>query len=647
MWWKSKKPEVIEAKAEKVLEERREKHKMVISEVMMDRLNAMSSPLSDTPRVPPYPNFPVEPYTPPKGVCPAEHVLAMDAANPQIIAQNAIFFSGLGFPGFPYLTELTQLTEYRDMSERIAAEMTRKWIKLRSQGEEDKSETIKVIDAALKRHKIRDLFRYAAVLDGFMGRAQLFMNFGDIEGEELETPLMLNQYKITRDSLRGFKIVEPITTYPAVYNSSNPLRGDYYVPSAWFVYGQKVHATRMLQFISRPLPDLLKPVYNFSGMSLSQLAQPYVDYWLQTRDSVGTLLKNFSTPVLETDTSSALEGGNGQELLKRAAMYTKFRDNQGLFITNKETENFKIENVPLAGLDKLQAQAQEHMAAVAKTPLVVLLGITPTGLNASAEGDMRVWYSYVADQQEVLFRSNLEIVIKVIMLSELGYIDDDITFNFLPLVEMTEKEHALIRHVDASASTQYVAMGAIRPEEVRNQLATDPTSGYDNLNVNSGPIIPPSNLEGGKKDTTGASVHQGVGMGTEMGNELGFGDAFNEVLDSIDGAIDVAEETAKSGLLRDEFHGNQSTGGFGAASEHPYVTSTKLSAIAQAASRRAAQYGTKRNHDLALKAHRRALASHQRSMDTASSNARTVHDAFIDAHTTAIAMHEVALSGGA
>src|SRR5574340_520398 len=399
--------------------------------------------------------------------------LALDGAinaSAMLTTMNGITASvldGMGFPGFPFLTELTQLTEYRDMSERTAAEMTRKWIKLRSTSkDDDKQDIIDIVDREMKRHRVRDHFRYAAVMDGFMGRCMLFPNLGDITGPELETPLMLNHFKIKKGSLRGFKIVEPITTYPAAYNASNPLAEDYYVPSSWFVYGQKVHASRLLNFVSRPLPDLLKPVYNFSGMSLSQLAQPYVDYWFGTRDSVGKLIRNFSTTVLSTDLDTLLTQ-SGDDLLRRSKLFTRLRDNQGLFMVNKSSESLEQLNVPITGLDKLQAQAQEHMAAVAKTPLVILLGITPTGLTTTAEGDIRVHYDYVADQQERIFRKNLETVIKLIMLDQLGYIDEDVTFDFVSLFEMTGKELAMVRKSDGDLAVELIQTGVLSPLEVR------------------------------------------------------------------------------------------------------------------------------------------------------------------------------------
>ena len=57
-------------------------------------------------------------------------------------------------------------------------------------------------------------------------------------------------------------------------------------------------------------------------------------------------------------------------------------------------------SAPLGTLDALQAQSQEQLASVSGIPLVELLGITPAGLNASSEGELKAYYGRIHDDQE-------------------------------------------------------------------------------------------------------------------------------------------------------------------------------------------------------------------------------------------------------
>jgi phage-related protein (TIGR01555 family) len=430
-------------------------------------------------------------FVPPDVVgVPAGPKLAMDDAMSDVYGYvNQSFGCHESFPGYPLLAQLTQIAEYRMLSEKTANAMVRKWIKLHSKGDGDKTKQIAEIEEAMTQLNVREMFGECAKLDGFFGRGQLFVDLGEVEGAGLETPLFKDK-SVVLGKLRKLKVVEPMFTYPNVYNSSNPLADDYYKPRSWFVMGQKVHATRLLTFVSRPVPVILKPAYNFGGMSMTQLARPYVENWLKTRTSVNRMISNYSTSGLKTDMSTVLTGDSGEDLLARADLYSQIRDNQGLMLVDNNTEEFFQFNTPLSGLDQLQAQAQEHMASVASMPLPVLTGVTPSGLNASSEGDIRIFYDHVHDMQCSLFKDNLQEVLELVQLSVHGAVDPDIGFDFVSLWEQDAGELAANRKSDAEAAAVLVDIGAVSPEEVRQKLATDENSGYNGINVNKMPEPP-------------------------------------------------------------------------------------------------------------------------------------------------------------
>lgn len=416
--------------------------------------------------------------------------MAMDETPYEYLNQNALY-SGQAFLGYPFLAMLTQQPEYRKMTEVIAKEMTRKWIKVCASGDEDKSEKVAKIEAALKKFKMQALFRKAAELDGFFGRGQIFIDVKSPKGgparnnpSELESPLLRDPAKVPKGSLLGFRVIEPVWTYPSAYNANNPLAPDYFKPSKWYVMGQTVHTTRLLMFVSREVPDLLKAAYNFGGVSMSQLAQPYVNNWIRTRDSVSDLVHSFSINGVKTDMSSVLQGGAGQELFARLEVFNKMRDNRGAFVLDKDMEEFFQFNTPLSGLDALQAQAQEQMASVSNIALVKLTGITPAGLNASSDGEIRVFYDFILSLQEMIFTDNLTQVLELIQLSEFGEIDEDINFEFVPLYQLDEVQQATVRKTDADADAVMITSGVISPDDARRRISGDPESRYHGLEVN-------------------------------------------------------------------------------------------------------------------------------------------------------------------
>ena len=434
-------------------------------------------------------------YEPPVGVIPADirsAVLAMDATPYDSLNGSYPEFVFGGFPGYPYLAQLAQLPEYRRMVSVIAEEMTRKWIKVKAagDGDESKAERVALLVAAMERYKVQDVFRLAIEHDGFFGRGQIYIDVRSPLGlsawtdrEELQSKLFVSNKKITPGSLVGFRVIEPVWTYPGIYNADNPLSDDFYKPAEWYVMGKTVHSSRMLDLVSRPVPDMLKAAYNFGGLSLTQIAEPYVSNWLRTRDSVGDVLHSFSLSGIMTNMGLALQGKNDPNYAKRAELYNRTRDNRGLLMLDKTSEEFFQFNTPLSGLDTLQAQAQEHMFFVSAIPSVKFAGLSPTGLNASSEGEIKVFYDTIAAGASRLLKHPLKRVMDIIQLSEFGEIDPDITFEFEPLHEMTREQLATIRKTEAETDQIYESVGAVTNNEVREKLASDPNSPYSGLDL--------------------------------------------------------------------------------------------------------------------------------------------------------------------
>lgn len=438
---------------------------------------------------PPY-RFKVAPPALPPGVAPAGVVPPVMAMDATAYAYAGETYGAAGFPGYPYLVNLSTRSEFRAFAAALSTELTREWIELTSASEDGEASTkLPEIEAELKRLNVRGVFQKAAEHDCYFGRAQLFV---ELKGHERNMPLVLSNKTVAKGSLVRVVPIEPMWTTPSMYNSLDPAAPDFYRPTKWYMLGQEVHASRMLTIVTRELPDMLKPAFNFGGMSLSQLAEPYVDNWLRTRQSVSDLINNFSITALATSMDQVLSGADdGTDLFARAALFTTGRSNKGLMLLDKEREELVQINTPLGGLHELQAQSQEQMCSVSRMPAIVLTGISPSGLNASSEGEIRTFYDWITAQQEAHYRAPLEVILKLVQLSLYGEIDEDIGFKFVPLYQMTPAEEAEIRSKNATSATAYINAGVIDPSEERERLARDPASGYQGLDT-SVEIVPPT-----------------------------------------------------------------------------------------------------------------------------------------------------------
>jgi hypothetical protein len=247
---------------------------------------------------------------------PADSRIAADEALGQVSSwaggawgalSNHVAFEGVGFLGYPYLSELAQRPEYRVIVETIATEMTRKWIRIQAKGDKDKAKKIDQLKAELDRLKVREVFCKACEVDGYFGRAHIYLDTGATDDrDELATPIgnggnRISEKKFQKGDLKRLAVVEPIWTYPANYDAFDPLKPDWYRPQRWYVMSKQVHVSRLLTFVGREVPDLLKPCYSFGGLALTQMAKPYVENFLNIRQSVADIIQAFTVFVLHTN----------------------------------------------------------------------------------------------------------------------------------------------------------------------------------------------------------------------------------------------------------------------------------------------------------------------------------------------------------
>ncbi len=413
--------------------------------------------------------------------------LAMDNCLPSALrSMIECDQEGSKFLGYPFLQVLSQNPLISAGVETIADEMTKKFIKLVHTGDDSakkecgmKSEfavedKLKILEAELKKFKISSLFRRCAEKTGYYGGCLAYIDTGGIDDPELlKSPLYFDRTIIKKGSLKHFTIIDPVNVSPGFYNTSDPLRNDYFKPQTWFVMGKEVHASRFLYFAGKEAPLLLKPAYNFFGVSQAQLAFEYVENFQKNRDSGSELLNKFSVSIFKTNMQNAMYAGETAELERRIQYFVHKRHNDGVFVLDKDDEDFIKSDTSLGGVTDIIRQSLELIASVFRLPAVKYLGISPSGFNATGESDLKNFYSLIESLQEKLFADNLEKVLKLLQLNKFGEIDPHIGFEFIPLDEDDDQVRAETEKMKADTLAVYLDRNVISAEEARKTGASD------------------------------------------------------------------------------------------------------------------------------------------------------------------------------
>lgn len=413
------------------------------------------------------------------------------------------------FPGYPVLAAMSQSSDYRAVAETTASEMTREWgrfkiddpdadhgsdltdveIEAFKAKKEDEAaarqEKINQINEAFEAYGVRQLVRRAIEVELGMGRAQVYIK---LDHTDDSLPFVTDPRGVKQGALKGFRLIEPMWSTPSAYNAYDPTEADFYVPNKWYVLGKEVHADRLMTLIMRPVPDILKPAYNFGGISMFQLMKPYVERYQRTADSVAQIVQAFSLTILSTDMSGILSGGESDaNLWLRAGIFNRYRENSGMMLLDKESEEIDQINTPLAGLPDLLTKAQEQMAGPSHTPLVKLLGVTPGGLGGNSDGEITVYYDYIMAQNEAHVRPLIKKFSDLVQLNLFGEIDPAITWEFNPLYQLNEKELAEVQEINGRNAAQLVTAAIVSPQEARQALSKDEQSPFNGIDVDDVP----------------------------------------------------------------------------------------------------------------------------------------------------------------
>lgn len=394
------------------------------------------------------------------------------------------------FLGYGYLTMLAQDGLIRAGVSMIAKEMTAKWIMLQRQGDSHgDDETIIALTEEMKRFKLQSLFREVGENCGYFGGCLVYIDTGET-GNKLLEPLKLDPATLPIGTIKGFKLVEPFNVTPGTYDSTNPLAQNYYKPSMWWVQGTPVHASRFLYFEQNRLPSMLLPTYNFFGIPLAQSVLDAVGHFTECREASARLLTKFSMTVLKTDMSEVLSGGSGENQARRVQYMVQNRTNDGVEVIDKEQEDIVNVSTPLSGVTDIVRQSMEMVSAYFNEPCTKMWGISPAGMNATGDSDMKNHYAHIESQQEEIFRSELERVLKILQLNKFGVIDESITLKFNKLSDEDETAVTTRQKTKAETDNIYLTAGVVSPEEVRAKIAEDQQSGYNNIDPDQLPEIP-------------------------------------------------------------------------------------------------------------------------------------------------------------
>lgn len=283
---------------------------------------------------------------------------------------------------------------------------------------------------------------------------------------------------VRKGGYKGISQVDPYWCMPFLTGKStqDPASQMFYEPEYWIINGQKYHKSHLHILRNDEPADILKPTYLYGGVPLTQQIYERVYAAERTANEAPLLAMSKRTTTLRTDVAKAM--ANERTFAEKLMFWVKYRDNHGVKVLGKDEQVDQFDT-NLSDFDSVIMNQYQLVSAIAKVPSTKLLGTSPKGFNATGEFEMVSYH----EELETCQKHDLTPILDkhyLIQCKSLG-IESGVKVIWEPVGSLTAKQQAEINTAKAAAGKILIDGGVISPDEERERVRDDRTSGYNRL----------------------------------------------------------------------------------------------------------------------------------------------------------------------
>lgn len=295
---------------------------------------------------------------------------------------------------------------------------------------------------------LSDLLRDVLVKSRIFGAAFLYLGAND--GQLQESPLLINKPILFINVLSAKEL-----KIKSLY--SDPSTSQYGFVEQYSFGNATIHESRLIPFYaSPPLSSNKYPP------SILQRAYPVLQQFHTSWQSTAHLMTDAAQGIFKLKgLHSTIASNRSEDILKRMELVDMSRSISRSILLDAEDEDFRRDSYGFSGIPEILEKMMLRLASAARLPVSLLMGQAPAGMNATGESDTRFFYDQVKSEQEAL-KPKLERLAKILCKNEQAKIKID----FPALWQMTDREKAELRRMEAETDRIYLQEGVLLPEEV-------------------------------------------------------------------------------------------------------------------------------------------------------------------------------------
>jgi phage-related protein (TIGR01555 family) len=391
------------------------------------------------------------------------------------LMDNALISNNL-FQGFAFLAQFSQTPLVNNALNAYAKDIMRNGFTIESTSKDkDYTELFAKLKIEYNKFGCDKIIEEIVVKTLSLGGAMLYQKIKN-DDDKLEKELLISSDTISVGSLEYFKVIEPTWCWNLGFNADRPLEQDFYKPTLYNAMGKTIHISRMYKLVFWDVPDLIKPIYYFYGLSLTQkMLQSYRNFeTIQTE--IPSLVKRLNFGILKLPLSEF--ANNSVKVINKIKSFLYNMTNYSMFVVNKDNEEYEQVTRNIAGLDEILYRYTELTSVSNQIPVTKFLGTSPKGLSSNDENGLINWHDLINGLRTTKCSSLVLNIYKLLALNIGVELPLDIHVKWGALEDANVLDQAKASELLSKEYERYLINNVIQKNDIQNNLAKDPNSGY-------------------------------------------------------------------------------------------------------------------------------------------------------------------------
>lgn len=351
-----------------------------------------------------------------------------------------------------------------------ALDAVRKWRAWQAEPDQ-----ITAIEATEKRLNVREKVRDTLTAARLYGGAALLMLTAD---KAYDKPLAPE--RIGRDGLHRLVPLTPMQLQPGEVDRD--VTSDWFGQPAFYTLsgpaGQpiRIHPSRLVVFHGAQVPDAWAMSAGW-GDSVLLSAMQAIKQADATVANIASLIFEAKVDVVHIPRlrELLLSPGGEAALITRLSVAARAKGINGMMVlegggqTDDKgqpvgKEEYEQKQASFGTLPDLMDRFMLNVSGAAKIPVSRLFGRSAAGMNATGDGDERVYFDHIQSMQELEMQPAMRVLDEALIRSALGARPDDIWYRWQPLRQESAKERAEVFKMVADAARTIAGTGGASPE---------------------------------------------------------------------------------------------------------------------------------------------------------------------------------------